>query len=290
MAFDSEIAAAPYGSRSSARRAPPSRSGRRDHDRARRDRRQPTRHRIQAATPDPGRTMPARTQEQGSTRRRVSALLLATSEARGLVDPPLVVTVGPKHPLFFGGVYEPRVPARGIAAPLSRGERSLAQDRLRPELQRLGRLAMTSSPRRAPHAAPPISGRRGASRPPRGNRASRCWSPTTTLDADLQTGRSSPKPCNNTCHKMGKFSLIQPHLNQKSPAKRQVANPFEAAHNPKVAGSNPAPAIRTACRSWAFLVRRFGARNGRVTHFLFCTPIHLGRAAAGNVAANNCFR
>jgi hypothetical protein len=79
VAFDSEIAAAPSGSRSSPRRAPPADPDRRDHDRALRDRRRPTRYRIQAATPEPGWTMPARTQEQGSTGRRVSALLLATS-------------------------------------------------------------------------------------------------------------------------------------------------------------------------------------------------------------------
>jgi hypothetical protein len=81
VAFDSEIAAAPSGSRSSPRRAPPADPDRRDHDRALRDRRRPTRYRIQAATPEPGWTMPARTQEQGSTGRRVSALLLARSRA-----------------------------------------------------------------------------------------------------------------------------------------------------------------------------------------------------------------
>jgi hypothetical protein len=32
-------------------------------------------------------------------------LRFATSEARGVVDSPVVVTAGPKHPLSFGGVY-----------------------------------------------------------------------------------------------------------------------------------------------------------------------------------------
>ena len=41
----------------------------------------------------------------------------ASSEARGFVDPPVVVTAGPKHPLFFGGVYEPSRAARWIAGP-----------------------------------------------------------------------------------------------------------------------------------------------------------------------------
>ena len=59
------------------------------------------RHRIQAATPDPGRTMPARTQEQGSTRRRVSALLLASSAFRRVADRLIGTTVGPKDPLLF---------------------------------------------------------------------------------------------------------------------------------------------------------------------------------------------
>ena len=33
-------------------------------------------------------------------------LVFASCETAGVVDPPVVVTVGPKHPLSFGGVYE----------------------------------------------------------------------------------------------------------------------------------------------------------------------------------------
>ena len=61
---------------------------------------------------------------------------LASCEARGLVDPPVVVTVGPKHPLFLGGVYEPPRAARRIAGPAFARRGSLCQDRLRPEFRR----------------------------------------------------------------------------------------------------------------------------------------------------------
>ena len=52
-----------------------------------------------------------------ASRSEASALRFASSEARGFVDPPVVVTAGPKHPLFFGGVYEPPRAARWIAGP-----------------------------------------------------------------------------------------------------------------------------------------------------------------------------
>jgi hypothetical protein len=44
-------------------------------------------------------------------------LLIASSEARGVADRPVVRTVGPKHPLSFGGVYEQRRAAREVRSP-----------------------------------------------------------------------------------------------------------------------------------------------------------------------------
>jgi hypothetical protein len=46
--------------------------------------------------------------------------------------------------------------------------------------------------------------------------------------------------------------------NPKRPAKRTVANPHEAPHNPKVAGSNPAPAMKKASKSGLLAVRQRG--------------------------------
>ena len=47
-----------------------------------------------------------RKHETGLDPSNTSALLVATSESGGVVDPPVIVMVGPKHPLSFGGVYE----------------------------------------------------------------------------------------------------------------------------------------------------------------------------------------
>ncbi len=46
-----------------------------------------------------------------------SDLLFASSETRRVVDPPVVVTTGSKHPLSFGGMYEQPRTARRIAGP-----------------------------------------------------------------------------------------------------------------------------------------------------------------------------
>jgi hypothetical protein len=46
-------------------------------------------------------------------------------------------------------------------------------------------------------------------------------------------------------NKMGKSNLIELQPKHNSPAKQHLAEPLEASHDPKVAGSNPAPAIRT---------------------------------------------
>lgn len=45
------------------------------------------------------------------------AFLFASCEPRGVIDTPVVATVGPKHPVFFGGVYEPPRAERRIAGP-----------------------------------------------------------------------------------------------------------------------------------------------------------------------------
>ena len=56
---------------------------------------------------------------------RGTSPLAASCEVRGLVDPPVVVTIGPKHPLVFCGVYEPPRAARRIARPRFRAARGL---------------------------------------------------------------------------------------------------------------------------------------------------------------------
>ena len=99
-----------------------------------------------------GTRTPSTTRSSADRQLRVSPPL----DRRG-VAPPVVVTVGPKHPLWFGGVYEqpraarwihgpafarPRVrPGRRLrsrsAASLSRAERSLRSDRTGPASRRL---------------------------------------------------------------------------------------------------------------------------------------------------------
>jgi hypothetical protein len=51
--------------------------------------------------------MRAACSKQGTAAPTQLVSQLARCEARRLVDTPVLVTVGPKHPLFFGGVYEP---------------------------------------------------------------------------------------------------------------------------------------------------------------------------------------
>jgi hypothetical protein len=63
------------------------------------------------------RSIPPAEQNQGHPANGASALFVASSEARGLVGPPVVVTVGPKHPLFDCGVHEPPRPARRVTGP-----------------------------------------------------------------------------------------------------------------------------------------------------------------------------
>ena len=87
---------------------------------------------ILAATPEPGRKMPARTQEQGSTGRRVSALLLTNLTDRRDVDQSAAATAGLKHLLSLGGVYARRRAARRICGPALIRERSLGRQRGRP--------------------------------------------------------------------------------------------------------------------------------------------------------------
>jgi hypothetical protein len=45
--------------------------------------------------------------KQASDTTRASDLVLASCEPSDLVDTPVLVTVDPKHPLFFDGAYEP---------------------------------------------------------------------------------------------------------------------------------------------------------------------------------------
>jgi len=52
--------------------------------------------------------------------------LVASCETGGVVDPPVVVMVGPKHPLSFGGVYEQPRAARWSHGPRFRAARGLS--------------------------------------------------------------------------------------------------------------------------------------------------------------------
>jgi hypothetical protein len=55
--------------------------------------------------------------DAGVYRVLTGGLIFASCEARGPIDSPVAVTVGPKHPLFLGGVYEPLRAGRWIAGP-----------------------------------------------------------------------------------------------------------------------------------------------------------------------------
>ena len=62
-------------------------------------------------------TSETRPPTRASWRLTTSVSHLARCEAHGLVDPRVVVKVGPRHPLSFGSVYEPARVARRIACP-----------------------------------------------------------------------------------------------------------------------------------------------------------------------------
>ena len=76
------------------------------------------------------------------------------SATRGVLDPSLVVSVGPKDPLSLRGVYEPPRAARRIHGPaFARREGSLGQDRLSPEIRHL-RVSPRHRPGRRRHGRP----------------------------------------------------------------------------------------------------------------------------------------
>jgi hypothetical protein len=93
---------------------------------------------------------PACSPERGSaTRRNGRALLLASCEARGLIDTPVVATVGPKHPLFFGGVYEPPRAGATDRGPRLRAARGL--------LAKIGRDPSFATSRAVEHPGAPFA-------------------------------------------------------------------------------------------------------------------------------------
>ena len=74
-----------------------------------------------------------------SSSRTGAVLLLASEACPAAGRRPVVWAVGPKHPLSFLATGTSNgVPRRKVRAPLSHGERSRGEDRLRPEIRREG--------------------------------------------------------------------------------------------------------------------------------------------------------
>ena len=76
------------------------------------------RSRTQAVTPAPSATNTRLGTKGGASPALACDPLIASCEASGLVEPRVVVTVDPKHALFFDGVYEPPRAAPQIAGPV----------------------------------------------------------------------------------------------------------------------------------------------------------------------------